>query len=87
MSSYHAYTTRDAEEAAIQRFGRIAAKRARQAFAMQRIDIDSLPITDIYDECRDHAYDVLLAESAVVRHDLVDQYLIEVTEVAEALLA
>lgn len=82
MSDFH-YSTKAAEQIAISDFAKMAAKRARQAFKMARIDADDLPATDIYDECRDHAYDVLRSHGGEA---LVDLLLLDVADAAASLI-
>jgi hypothetical protein len=82
-SDEYIFPTKAAEEVAIRDFAKIAARRARQAFKMARIDADDLPATDIYDECRDHAYDVLRSHGGEA---LVDLLLLDVADAAASLI-
>lgn len=83
MSSYD-HKTHAEIEADIARYAATAARRARQVFAMARIDANDLPATDIYDECRDHAYDVLVALNS--GEMMVDLLLLDVTDAAASLI-
>jgi hypothetical protein len=82
MSDY-IFQTKAAEEAAIARFAARAAKRASLAFIREGLKVDSLAATDIHDECREHAYDILLV---VGGEPLVDLLLGDVTESAVTIL-
>jgi hypothetical protein len=82
-SDEYIFPTQAAEQVAISDFARMAAKRARQAFKMARIDANDLPATDIYDECRDHAYDVLRSHGGEA---LVDLLLLDVSDAAASLI-
>lgn len=83
MSDY-IFPTKAAEEAAITRYAAKAARLIRQDYRMARIDVNALPATEVYDDCRDAAYDVLLADAGTA--DLVDLLLGDVTEAAVALV-
>jgi hypothetical protein len=82
MSDY-TFQTKAAEEAAITRYAARAAKRASLAFTREGVKIDCLPATEVYDECRDHAYDILLSAGGEY---LVDMLLGDVTDSAVAIL-
>jgi hypothetical protein len=84
MSDY-IFPTKAAEEAAIARFARMTALVVRQQYAMARASIDAAPATEVYDDCRDAAYDVLRVFERPGT-DLVDLLLGDVTEAAVALV-
>lgn len=84
MSDY-IFPTKAAEEAAIARYATKVARTVRQAYAMSRASIDDAPATEIYDECRDAAYDELVIRESV-HGDLVDLLLDDVTEAAVTLV-
>ena len=86
--TYYIYQTAESQERAIQRFGAMAAHRALETLRRtysRAVRIDALPATEIYDVCRDHAYD-MLAVRQPTHGDLVDLLLVDVTEVAVALV-
>jgi hypothetical protein len=85
MSDTFHFKTKAAEEAAIARYAAKAARTVRQAYAMARVDIDALAATEVYDDCRDAAYDELVVREST-HGDLVDLLLGDVTESAVALV-
>jgi hypothetical protein len=92
MSDYdfsYTFSTREAEEAAIQRYGRQTARRVRLSFANEwGQPLDGAAAVDISDACRDEAYDILVAagRQLAAGHDLVDLLHMDVTEVATEII-
>ena len=84
MSDY-IFPTKAAEEAAIARYAAKAARTVRQQYRMAGASIDAAPATQIYDDCRDAAYDELVVREST-HGDLVDLLLGDVTEAAVALV-
>jgi len=78
------FQTKAAEEAAIARFAAKVARMVRQDYRMAGISLADAPATEIYDDCRDFAYDVL--GDVAGPHDLVDLLLVDVTEAAVELV-
>ena len=85
MSNDYIFQTKADEEAAIARYASKTALGVRQLYANLRQDVNAVPATEIYDECRDEAYDILVQRESV-HGDLVDLILIDVTEAAVALV-
>lgn len=81
MSDY-LFPTKAAEDAVIARHAAKAARMVRQDYRMAHASTDDAPATEIYDACRDMAYDVLLPFGG----EMVDYLLIDVTEAAVALV-
>ena len=79
------FTSKAAEEAAIARYAAMTARFVRQDWRMAGADLQAAPATEVYDSCRDFAYDVLACRESI-HGDLVDLILIDVTEAAVALV-
>jgi len=78
------FPTRAAEEAAIARYAAKAARMVRHDWRQAGLSLADAPATEIYDDCRDAAYDVL--GDVAGAYDLVDMLLIDVTEAAVTLV-
>jgi hypothetical protein len=84
MPTDYLFSTAAAQDEAIARHAAKVARMVRQDYRMAHASTDDAPATEIYDACRDFAYDVLIAAHS--GDMLVDLLLIDVTESAVALV-